>query len=377
MNLLYLCTLDLNANENLGVWKKMAAQRKVFSKYYTVSYTYMRDHHFWIRKGEKETDLGELRFIGRIYCLRLLLNYYKKMGQVPNYIYVRYTMSDWNVIKLLKYLKSKGAKTIIEIPTYPYEKECYDSLQDYISLVLDRLYRRKLHSYVEYIASYGELSAKLYGINTVTIQNGIDCDEIKCRVPSNSTETINLLMVANFAPCHGCERLIAGLSDYYKSGENQSIHFYIVGEGNAVKKYRELVDNLKMSDHVSFCGYKKGKELNDYYNLADIGVDSLAYYVKDVYLISSLKSKEYAVRGLPIIFGCKSDSFSEQNDNFVLEFPNDDSNIDVKKIVTFYNRVYVDDKKIVAARISNCAKDRCNICNTMKPIIKLLTYIDI
>ena len=347
----------------------MAAQRKVFSKYYTVSYTYMRDHHFWIRKGEEEIDLGELKFIGRICCLKLLLNYYKKIGQVPNFMYVRYTMSDWNVIKLLKYLKSKGTRTIIEIPTYPYEKECYDSVQDYISLVLDRLYRRKLHSYVEYIASYGELPTKLYGINTVTIQNGIDCDEIKCRVPSNSTDTINLLMVASFAPSHGCERLIRGIADYHNNGEIQKIHFYVVGDGSEIARYKDLAIKLKIGDHISFCGYKKGKELEEYYNLADIGVDGLASYIQGISISSSLKSKEYAVRGLPIILGCKSDSFTEEKDDFVIEFPNDSSNIDMKKIVSFYKRIYSIDKQKVADRISESARERCDINNAMNPIV--------
>ena len=365
----------MNANENLGVWKKMAAQRKVFSKYYTVSYTYMRDHHFWIRKGEKETDLGELRFIGRIYCLRLLLNYYKKIGQVPNFMYVRYTMSDWNVIKLLKYLKSKGTKTIIEIPTYPYEAECKDSVQDYVSLGLDRYYRKKLCDYVKYILSYGDIPSKIYGVDTLTLKNGVDCSTISVRTVTNASDTINLLMVANFAPWHGCERLLKGLYDYKSGGGIRKICIYLVGNGNEIDFYRQLTKQYAISGNVVFCGMQQGDALEDYYNLADIGIDSLAGYKKGISVSSSLKSKEYLVKGLPVVLGCKIDILSDSLKECTVSVPNDASHINMQLLIDFYDRLYKDNdlklKQNVADYISKIGIETCNIYNTMQPIMNI------
>ena len=53
----------------------------------------------------------------------------------------------------------------------------------------------------------------------------------------------------------------------------------------------------------------------------------------------------------------------------MIEFPNDSSNIDMKKIVSFYKRIYSIDKQKVADRISESARERCDINNAMNPIV--------
>lgn len=370
MELLYLCTYEIDNDASLGVWKKMAAQRKVFSKYYNVSYTYMRDHHFWIRKGENETDLGELKFIGRIYCLRLLLNYYKKIGQVPNYMYVRYTMSDWNVIKLLNYLKSKGTKTIIEIPTYPYETECKDSVQDYVSLLIDRCYRVKIKIYVRNIVSYGDIPSRIYGVETTQITNGVDAESIRARSYIEHGNVINLIGVAAVSKWHGYDRILSGLKEYYENDGKRQIHFNIIGDGPALVDYKKYVEEEHIGKYVTFCGVKKGKELDDYFDISDIAVSSLGIHrIGITGAASTLKAREYAVRGIPIITSNEIDILSSKKYNFILKVPVDDSAININELVTFYNTIT--NPKELAKFIRTIGIQQCGMDKAMYSVIRL------
>ena len=365
MELLYLCTYELNNPASLGVWKKMGAQRKVFAEHYDVSYTYMDRNHFYLKNDTQEIDLGELRFPGRIYCLMLLLNYYKKMKKVPDCMYVRYTMSDWNVIKLFKYLKKNGTRIIVEFPTYPYEDECKDNLFDYGSLLIDRVFRTSLYKCADYAASYGDIPTEIFGIRTIPIQNGVDSDSINMIHPLEHGNVINLIGVASLSKWHGYDRVLMGLNNYYSNGGQRTIHFNIVGEGSVLPEYKKFVADNELNDVVTFHGFKSGQELDDIYDLSDIAIGSLGSHRVGVYgVLSTLKSREYAVRGIPFITSNEIDILPSSENSFILVVSEDDSAVDINSVIDFFDR-----NQESPAQIRKIGIEKGSIFTTMKPVI--------
>ena len=76
-----------------------------------------------------------------------------------------------------------------------------------------------------------------------------------------------------------------------------------IGDGPELKSYQELVDRLELKDYVIFHGIKEGKELDEIFREADVGVGSLGLHRIGLSEASPLKHREYAVRGLIILHG--------------------------------------------------------------------------
>ena len=369
MNLLYVCTYDLTIPAALGVAKKMKAQRKVFSDNFKVSYTFIKDGYFYLSDDTTEINLGKLHFPGRINAYALLMEYYQKKGNVPEKIYIRYTMSDWNVIRFVDYMHRYGSNIIVEIPTYPYEMECKDNLFDYISLTFDRMYRNKLKKGVSYIASYGDIPESLYGIKTIRLQNGIDFDTIVPRKYEPHGDTINLIAVAKLAKWHGYDRILRGMTEYYAGGGTRDIHFDIVGDGEVMPEYRELVKKGNLEKRVQFWGFQTGAKLDALFDGCDIAVACLACHRKGIYgSISDLKSREYAARGIPMITSTEIDVFPSAEYDFVMKVPEDDSAVDVENIIEFHKKILKTVKS--GDYITDIARQICDIKETMHNLLE-------
>lgn len=114
-----------------------------------------------------------------------------------------------------------------------------------------------------------------------------------------------------------------------------------------------------------------GDRLDAMYDLADIAIECLGMYRKNMSISSSLKSREYLAKGLPIVAGCKNDVINEKNPfKYYLEVPNDDSAIDVEKIIEFYDQIYsTQSRQQVISEIRKFAEDNIDLKVTMKKII--------
>lgn len=107
----------------------------------------------------------------------------------------------------------------------------------------------------------------------------------------------------------------------------------------------------------------------------DIGLGALGLYKQGIYQSSSLKIREYLAKGLPIISGCREDVFDNISDcPYFLQVPNDDSVIDMRDVLTFYDRIYSGNTKRqeVHKKIRELALKRIDMNITMQPI---LSYI--
>lgn len=294
-------------------------------------------------------------------------------------IYIRYFQSNRKILKALKNLRKRfqNIKIAVEIPTYPYDGEFQHSsiqnrLKSWPIYIKDKRSRKKLYKYIDRIVTFSD-DKKIWGIKTLNISNGVNLDRINIRQIKNwGTNTINMIAVAKFGFWHGYDRLIKGLGEYYKNSKNKrDIKLYLVGAGDkkVIKEYKSLVNRYDLDEHVFFTGKKIGQELDDLYNNADLGIDSMGRYRSGVTYNSTLKGKEYLAKGLPIVSGVKTELDSMLDFKYYYRVPADDSVVDIKGIINFYDMVYQKDKRKVAQDIRTFCVENFDLRNCYNKLI--------
>ena len=368
--LIYISAWDFTDAEYDGVCKKILSQIKVFRKAgFTVDYTYIKDGSTWIGKDEKETLLGHNHHLSKFAAHRLIAKYLKKYDDYK-YVYVRYNKADPYFISIVRTLKEYGAKIIVEIPTYPYDNECKSCLRDRAVLCVDKLYRNKIQKYIDSFASYSD-DKTIFGAPSMHIINGIDVESIKPLKIRSYNGEIRLIGVASLAKWHGYDRILVGMHNYYSAGGDRNIHFDIVGDGVERKSYGLYVKKNNLADHVTFWGYKSGNELDEIYNNNNIAVASLGIHrIGITGTISILKSREYAVRGIPFITSCEIDIFPSQSFDFVMKVEEDDSPINMNDVVAFGDRVLSNDN--LTEKIRHIGLNTCGMDIAMSPIVDIM-----
>ena len=368
--LLYLTTWDFSDGPSSGITNKIMGQMKAFRTYgFSVDYTYIADNAAFYHKDGKDHRLGK---VGKLR--KLAANYYlyrRLKTEKYDYVYNRYGLMDAYYYKLLKMLNRKKSKIVVEIPTYPYDKERLPGLSWWLLYTMDKLYRNRIYSYIHRIVTYSK-DEEIFHIPTVQIKNGIDFDAIKIRQPEKKDDAIHLLAVAGFTRAHGYDRMIEGLGQYYRRGGEKNIILHLVGAGEPEKDYHKIVEEYELQTHCIFHGVQRGDNLNAIYNYCDMGIESLADFRNGISLSSSLKSREYAAKGIPFITACESDVF--EGEEYVLKIPADESPVNIGDVVKFYEKMYNKmSKEEVAEMIRNSAEKRCDIMITMKPVADCLT----
>lgn len=283
----------------------------------------------------------------------------------PDFLYVRAVWADNQYMDFFKRIKEKypDCKVIVEIPTYPYDKEVQKCLY-----LRDLWSRRKYSKYVDRIATYSNDDI-IFNVSTIQLINGINVKDVKMVYEEKKDEKINLIGVAIMCPSHGYERVIKGLADYKKRG-GKKILLHLVGDGPEKKSYMQLAEKLDVNDIVKFYPMMDHTELDDLYEIADMALIDFGAYKVNIYVTSALKSREALAKGLPLVTGCKIDICEKKHFPYVLEFPNDDSDLDLFMVEEFYKTIISDKNKIeLAKEIRQFAKENLDMSITMKPII--------
>ena len=203
----------------------------------------------------------------------------------------------------------------------------------------------------------------------------IKIEDIDIRTPCEDDKgIINICAIASLEPWQGYERAIKGLNTYYQDGGTRNIIIHLVGNGSERKYYEELVKESKLDKHVKFYGILTGQKLSNIYNVSDLALDAFGRYKTHNDISTSLKSREYLAKGLPIISGCKADILNK-NFPYYLEYPSDCSEVDFNHIVIFHDKIYKskETKLEVTEKIRKYAFQVCDISNTMKNIINYMT----
>ena len=373
--ILYLTTWPFENEKNNGICKKINMQVKVMEENsFAVDLSYIKSGKTYLRKDHIEMNLGKNGKFGKIKAHYYLYRQLKK--EEYNKVYIRYGMADPLFIQLLKLLKkSNDAKILVEIPSYPYDKECSKLFMDQVNFTIDRIYRKKMVKFVDRIVTFSD-DKSIFGIKTIRISNGILVDNVRKRKVRQGKRDIHLIAVAQFAMWHGCDRLINGMAKYYQTEGRRKVYFHIVGGGKILEEYKKLVSQNDLENYVIFHGEQYGDELDNIYDLADIGVECLGLHRRGALMCSSLKAKEYAAKGLPILTSCEMDQFQDKEYNFIKRFPATEEDIDIDEIVKFSDEILGKDKEFavsVSEMIRNFAKERCDIFRTFEPVLKFFT----
>ncbi len=302
---------------------------------------------------------------GTIWCGKIVL------PEDITGVYIRYQRSDYQFIRFLKKTKrkNKNIKIIVEIPTYPYDKEKVHWLRK----LRDVLYRKQMKAYVDRIAILVECES-VFGIPVIKIMNGIDLEKITIRDSAGLCEKdegkiIRFCMVAHFEPWHGIDRFLKGMADYYKNGGKTIVELHLAGDGLEMPNIRKTISAYSLEKYVVLHGEMNGKELNQLYNNCDMAICSLGSHRKDIFLSSELKSREYLAKGIPFVYSGVIDVFGVSGIDFAYQCPADESPVEIEKVLSFYKDLLKrEDVSKLTDRIRAYAERMIDMKEVMRPV---------
>ena len=380
MNVIYYDNIFLNLKKQPGVQKKISCQIKVMEK------SQIRVFHA-CPYDEERFEIVD--YAGNIVSSVNIKGYrdVKKdiasnkcvydfiMKNKVDAIYARNGNFSIVMQRFYRKLRKKGIKVILEIPTYPLTQRKTNikqsiRIKDY-KTALAQIYGYTIGSLgipfmrygVDKIVTYNGFD-KIWGVETLKIPNAVDVNSMPIHIikPIKKNE-LHLIAVANVAKWHGYDRIIKSMSEYYNNNNKRLLTFDIIGPGTEIIELKELVKDCGLEKHVFFRGLVLGAELDSYFEKADVAVSVLGCHRDGMDYYDSLKSREYSARCIPFITTCAEHDYEEQD--FVYSVPNDESLIDMKKVVEFYERLC--DVK-TTERMRQFALEKCDWTIAFKPV---------
>lgn len=260
--------------------------------------------------------------------------------------------------------KNSKLKILMEIPTYPYDNETkgLTKRKDMLRRWKDMILRSELRGIVDRIITFSR-DKEIWGIPTINISNAIDYEKKKRKHIASMFDgaTIECIACAQLCFWHGYDRAIKGMADYYSKSNSANrkydILLHVVGDGQDLHSYEELVKQNNLQDRVKLHGSMQGEALEEIYERCVIGLDSMGRHRSGVEYNSSLKGKEYLAKGLVIVSGVKTELDYDDNYKYYIRVPADDSNVDFNMIVVRFAEML---------KSENLAQIQTNIMNYAK-----------
>lgn len=353
--LLYIVRYQLDKDFNLKA--KFDGQMHAFQNLgFEVWYLGFDAEYFYlIHRGGKEI-IGKTHFQIPAYLhtlfYRELYTLARKVLKRSQFdcVYWRYSPSWYASYQLAKYIHSTQTKLIYEYPTYPLTKEKQMSGLRSIFMRYSSVWQKKIDDLADGFVLIGEDANGIYnGKPAVNISNGINLEVIPARNRKTDPETVHILALASMSYWHGYDRLIRSLAAYTGS---QDVMIHMVGgnDGGSLPEWKALAEELGLKEKVIFHGPKSGVELNEMFDLCDIGVNSLGMYRKGFSVTSELKTREYAARGLPFVCSVDDPALQHTQEPMWLRIANDDSIPDMEELVAFALRMRADETAVEKLR---------------------------
>ncbi len=304
---LFLVKYPLNMPYNVKgkVNGQMEAVRKLGFDVYHLAFD---ERGYYLVHGDEKRLLMKSHFGAAEFYMhtKAFIDLYRALKKCQKFhcfdvVYIRNMLMTGTGLHALRKMAAQGARLVVEIPTYPlrektssrfrriagrYSARCWDELRPFLSLY----------------TMIGEDIPPVYkGVPAIEIENGIWPEHFPLREPAVVEDEIHLLALASMCTWHGYDRLIRGLAAY--SGE-RSVMLHLVGdEGDgSLNEWKTLVRELGMEKRVCFEGKLYGEELNHMFAKCDLGMSSFGVYRRPNNGLSSLKVREYTVRGLPFVY---------------------------------------------------------------------------
>jgi hypothetical protein len=177
--------------------------------------------------------------------------------------------------------------------------------------------------------------------NTIIGGDGVDVNSYNLLNLPKLNHELNLVFLkgANTsAEYNGLERILEGIKAY---NGDKKICLYILGRD--LKYEEKLRDEIGLSpEQIILKGFINGTELENFLLKIHIGVSQFGIFKKGLNENSTIKAREYIAIGLPFIYGHIDPDLNEESKEFALEFPNDDSLIDMEKVIEFAKKALED-----------------------------------
>lgn len=378
MKLLYIAFKDFS-NLHFGANAKVLAQCRAFEEYgYDVELIGRKGIDTVLISPDRTCNtICQGKMGAKNQKIQSLLSKRNQMTAVCRYVkekiydacYIRYDFSDASFIKMLGCLRPRCKKIVLELPTYPYEAENSVGILNKIKMQIDFRYRKQLHKYVDFIVTFYEGYKELFGIPVEVIPNGFDFSTMELVHSELLDDAIHIIAVSSMREWHGYERMIEGLRNYYAANGKENFVLHLVGNGREYGRYKELVERYGIYEHIVMEGAMHGEALNTLYEKCALGVDSLARHRSGISVLSSLKSREYGAKGIPIINSCKIDIIDDDFP-YMLQVPADESPIDMEAVGRFYHGCYDSrDRMEVAESIRGYIAEKASMKSTLGAVV--------
>ncbi|MGX8701578.1 glycosyltransferase [Caproiciproducens sp.] len=351
MKLLYL-TFQEDAPLYLGVKNKIEGQVGAFEKLgYQVTYSMWQGSMFQFFGAEPQKSGFDSSGGIMKQLTQIALEYVRKHSF--DVLYLRLDRVSFDMLGICRTARENRVKTIVaEIPNYPYlgdyvrniryaktlKTRAVTAAKVAVTAADDRLSGRRLKRYADAVVLYGNRADSFFGVKAMNGDNGINIDGIS-PVPhcGDVDKDIVFLGVAGTLWWQGYDRVLEGMSQYKKKKPDgaPALKFVLVGgDATEMPEFRALVDRLGLTEDVTFCGFKKGRELSDIYQTVDVGVSSLGCYRRGLTACFSLKAREYCAAALPFLYAY-DDSKIGSDTPFALRLPNDGTAVDMDAVIEF------------------------------------------
>jgi glycosyltransferase involved in cell wall biosynthesis len=256
-----------------------------------------------------------------------------------DFIWFRIPVISPPISRFVESLKNKApdCKIILEYGAYPFVNEL--TLVRKAMYLMNRHHEKKVHRLADFVITYSGQRA-VDGVINIPIDNGIDLDDVPMIGRTEQRiSRLNFISVSSLKKWHAYERFIYGMADYINSRRTIPVHFNIVGNGPEYEKLRDLVNDLRLQEHVTFHGFKTGPELDSIYEQSHIAVGTLGFHRIGITKSSSLKNREYFARGLPVVLSTPDKDMPAEL-AFVKYVSAGEEPVNVEQLVDFAHRVY-------------------------------------
>lgn len=345
-SILYLVRTPMDGQDNLHAkfMGQMAAMRRLGHR---VEYLAWNREGLWLC-GEEEPRLvrpahgSHLPGYSHYLLYKDLMAALRGLDKNYDLIYMRYMPVFAGAPAALRACKRRGAKIVVEHHTFPfrYARSSAAWMQPFF-WYNDRVFDR-LAPLIDLHAVMGDPPGEtLLGKPVISITNGVDVDSLPLHQGLKEPADMHLLALASMSCWQGYDRLIRAMAAY--SGPERVVLHLAGSEGDgSLAQWLELAKNLHLNDRVIYEGELHGDALNELVDRCDVGVGSLAIYKRRIRNAITIKLREYMARGLPFLY-TEEKTDVPWEEAFGLQFPNDDSPIDLSRVVAFIHRVRADE----------------------------------
>ncbi|MDR2381489.1 MAG: glycosyltransferase [Bifidobacteriaceae bacterium] len=289
-----------------------------------------------------------------------------------DFVFARYPGADRQLVNFLRALKQNSPKAfvIIEFPDYPTEMPSA-SLPLHLRAWNNKTskWEPRIAPFVDRFATYST-HTEIHGVPTIRIENGIDVSTVPLAAVNPSTSgPVRLLAVGSMMPWHGFDRAIDGLATYYRENGTRDIVLELVGDGPELTRYRKLATDQGLTARVQFSGRLLGAALDRAFDRADVAVASLGLHRRGMSDVTTLKTREYAARGLPIVTSIRLGALSTACSDFIFDAPANEEPLDVAGVLRFWDAIERRGALTAAQTLRAFAETKMDISVTMAPIV--------